>query len=449
MRFLTNILAKAGLIVDGTTQLNTIANATVDTDKFLVSDNGVVKYRTGVQIISDIGALSSSAVSGTTNYIPKFTSSNTLGNSVIQESSNNIGIGISSSGGKLEVNGVVRIYDNLYLTKSTSYIYGGDQSGRLVLANNTTNANITIFGINNGNNISLTTNASITFSAGTGSAERMRVDSSGNLGLGTFGPSYRVDVVRTGSGIQDVLSLDNYFQNTGVVDGVRVNIRGFRIEASSTYGSADNKLTFGFGVNKDFTLTQSGNCGLGVTPSAWWTSGKAIQVGTNSSFSDLNGDLHVTDNAFYNGTNWIAITTNIASNYHQSAGAHVWRTASSTTAGNTISWTQVMNLTTGGNLTITGTLTEQSAIKYKENIVPIQDALGKVEQLKPVSYNKKGSETKEIGLIAEDVFDVYPEFVLCDDDGQPLGVHYSRLTAVLIESVKELKKEINQLKSKS
>jgi hypothetical protein len=60
MRFLTNILAKAGLIVDGTTQLNTIANATVDTDKFLVSDAGVIKYRTAPQLVADLGPLPSS-----------------------------------------------------------------------------------------------------------------------------------------------------------------------------------------------------------------------------------------------------------------------------------------------------------------------------------------------------------------------------------------------------
>jgi hypothetical protein len=62
MRFLTNILAKAGLIVDGTTQLNTIANATVDTDKFLVSDGGVVKYRTAPQLVADLGPLPSSVL---------------------------------------------------------------------------------------------------------------------------------------------------------------------------------------------------------------------------------------------------------------------------------------------------------------------------------------------------------------------------------------------------
>ena len=54
MRFLTQILAKAGITVDGTATLNNIANATTDTDKFLVSDSGVVKYRTGAQLMSDL-----------------------------------------------------------------------------------------------------------------------------------------------------------------------------------------------------------------------------------------------------------------------------------------------------------------------------------------------------------------------------------------------------------
>ncbi len=62
MKFLANILAKAGLIVDGTTQLNTIANATIDTDRFLVSDGGVVKYRTGAQLLSDIGPITTSTL---------------------------------------------------------------------------------------------------------------------------------------------------------------------------------------------------------------------------------------------------------------------------------------------------------------------------------------------------------------------------------------------------
>jgi hypothetical protein len=112
-------------------------------------------------------------------------------------------------------------------------------------------------------------------------------------------------------------------------------------------------------------------------------------------------------------------------------------------------YTNRLTLDRTGNLTISGTLTEQSALRYKENIAPVTAALEKVDQLQPVSYNKKGSSTKEIGLIAEDVFDVYPEFVLCDDNGEPVGIHYSRLTAVLIESVKELKTRIQELEKRN
>ena len=44
----------------GSLNLTTIANATTDTDKFIVSDTGLLKYRTGNEILSDIGAIASS-----------------------------------------------------------------------------------------------------------------------------------------------------------------------------------------------------------------------------------------------------------------------------------------------------------------------------------------------------------------------------------------------------
>ena len=93
-------------------------------------------------------------------------------------------------------------------------------------------------------------------------------------------------------------------------------------------------------------------------------------------------------------------------------------------------------------------LTETSTIKVKENIVNLDSALTKVEKLQGVSYNRIGSTIKEIGLIAEAVEEIYPEFVQYDEKGEPIGLHYSRLTAVLIESVKELKSRIEELENK-
>jgi len=55
---------KTSVEIDGSLTASQIANATTDTDKFLVSDGGVVKYRTGAEMLSDLGV-----VTGTANHV--------------------------------------------------------------------------------------------------------------------------------------------------------------------------------------------------------------------------------------------------------------------------------------------------------------------------------------------------------------------------------------------
>ena len=81
------------LHVNGDVTISTIANATIDTDKFLVSDSGVIKYRTGTSVLSDIGGVGGS---GSANFISKFTASGTIGNSLIQDDGTGLSIGIAS-----------------------------------------------------------------------------------------------------------------------------------------------------------------------------------------------------------------------------------------------------------------------------------------------------------------------------------------------------------------
>lgn len=107
--------------------------------------------------------------------------------------------------------------------------------------------------------------------------------------------------------------------------------------------------------------------------------------------------------------------------------------------------TTTATFATNGNLTITGALIETSSIKVKENIETSEGNLEKVVNLRPVTYNKIGSQTKELGLIAEEVAEVYPEFVQYDENGEPIGVNYSRLTAALIGAVKQLTQRIETL----
>jgi hypothetical protein len=101
-----------------------------------------------------------------------------------------------------------------------------------------------------------------------------------------------------------------------------------------------------------------------------------------------------------------------------------------------------------GNVVIEGTLTESSSIRFKENIKPLEPSLGKVEQLNPVTYNKIGSEDEEIGLIAEEVAELFPEVVTYNEDGSPQGIQYQRLSVILLKAVQELTERVNKLENK-
>jgi hypothetical protein len=93
------------------------------------------------------------------------------------------------------------------------------------------------------------------------------------------------------------------------------------------------------------------NLGLGVTPSAW--SGKAIEVGSagNAIWNLNQQNSSFTCNAYYDGAYKYG-GTGLASSYQQAAGVHYWFTAPSGTAGNAISFTQALTLTSGGDLLV-------------------------------------------------------------------------------------------------
>jgi hypothetical protein len=100
-----------------------------------------------------------------------------------------------------------------------------------------------------------------------------------------------------------------------------------------------------------------------------------------------------------------------------------------------------------GLLTVTS-LTESSSIALKQNVNPITDALDNVLKLVGVTYDRRdGTRDNEPGLIAEDVNKVIPNLVTKDADGNPDGIHYSKLTAYLVEAVKALKAEIDELRN--
>ena len=98
----------------------------------------------------------------------------------------------------------------------------------------------------------------------------------------------------------------------------------------------------------------------------------------------------------------------------------------------------------GGTVTIDGSLTETSALRYKENVQDLEDT-SKVMQLRPVTFNWKKDQKYDIGLIAEEVAELYPELV--ETNGDITGIKYTKLTALLIKTVQEQNARIKKLEN--
>ena len=102
-----------------------------------------------------------------------------------------------------------------------------------------------------------------------------------------------------------------------------------------------------------------------------------------------------------------------------------------------------------GNFTASGNVTAYSDITLKEDIEVIPNALDKVSAIRGVTYNRKDLEDKprHAGVIAQEVEKVLPEVISTDKDGIK-SVAYGNLVGLLIESIKELKSEVDELKAK-
>ena len=109
-----------------------------------------------------------------------------------------------------------------------------------------------------------------------------------------------------------------------------------------------------------------------------------------------------------------------------------------------------------GSINATGDITAYyvpSDSRLKRNVTRITGALAKVQQLDGVTYNwnelaiNRSLSIAEAGVIAQQVQAVLPEVIQQRPDGY-LGVAYERLASLLIEAVKELKAEVDELKNK-
>lgn len=119
------------------------------------------------------------------------------------------------------------------------------------------------------------------------------------------------------------------------------------------------------------------------------------------------------------------------------------------------------DLNGNGNLKVTGNIYASqdiiafstSDVRLKENITPIENALDKIKKISGVIFDwKEGHEfdniKRDTGVIAQEVEEVLPEVVLTKEDGYK-AVRYDRIIGLVIEAIKELSEQVDELKKRT
>ena len=107
---------------------------------------------------------------------------------------------------------------------------------------------------------------------------------------------------------------------------------------------------------------------------------------------------------------------------------------------------RVVDSSSGSNIVVL----KSSSKRYKRNIVDIALDSNKLYDLRPVDFewNEKSATDgkKDIGLIAEEVVEIFPQIVNYNKDNKPESVSYDKLSVILLMEMKKLKEEIEKLK---
>ena len=162
-----------------------------------------------------------------------------------------------------------------------------------------------------------------------------------------------------------------------------------------------------------------------------------ISLGSN--LNNLTAGSYVTysSGTTYNGSS--AITIGVAGTTLNTANTLVARNGSGDFSAGSIN---CANLTATFNVTAAD-INSTSDVNLKTNIQTVENALDTVSQLRGVSFDWKETGKGSYGVIAQELEEILPELV---KNGDNKSVNYNGIIGVLIEAIKELKSEIEELK---
>ena len=307
--------------------------------------------------------------------------------------------------------------------------------------------------------------------------EIMRITNGGNVGIGSTSPGYKLDVVGS-SGFSSDLVL--YAANPFIYGGTAAGGVGMSNIGGQTYikvyganhASLANNIQFVNASSTSLIVNASGNVGIGTTsPGAKLHVNGTSYIGTMIAYAPA---VHIRG-AYYGGPRlqvygldadpnaWMGLGTDMDGSAY-SLNVYYPTNAASTvvfgkydgTATQYGGFTPTARLSNAGTWTVAGDVVaygSPSDITLKTNIKPLEGALDKITKLKGVSFTwKEDTETSkltgikdDIGFIAQQVQEVLPDLVRKNDNGL-LSLRDKGITALLVEAIKELKTEVEDLK---
>ena len=205
------------------------------------------------------------------------------------------------------------------------------------------------------NRFGIVSNGDILFYEDTGTTPKMVWKSADErLGIGTSSPAAKLDI-------------------TGSDPGVQMAVRGwdmlsvgspFALEFGGVNASEWTTLKFFTSGSEAMRIDPSGSVGIGSAPSTWAsTVYDVLEVGDSIGVANISGRRDGINGANF-GLNWhyesgatdTYIGSSFATNYQQAAGQHIWSTAASGTAGNAITWSELMRISSSGDWMVSNTV---------------------------------------------------------------------------------------------